>query len=147
MIGTMSGTPSGDRPDRRLRSTRPATGELGVAKARRQAKKIRLLPPRKDVSTAVLEASVSVGTSAPEDGHSGKRFEDGQSLVEPLDQGATNRALAGFSATYDSFLAYCGSQANPDIYPVFFKLDDKLPDPASPRRGQRPEKFSAPGIG
>jgi glycine hydroxymethyltransferase len=78
----------------------PATYELCLAEERRQAESIRLIPSENYVSRAVLEASASVFTNKYSEGYPGKRYYEGQQVVDPLEQLTINRAKALFGSEH-----------------------------------------------
>ena len=63
--------------------------------ARRQADKFRLIPSENYVSLAVLEACGTVLTNKYSEGYPGKRYYEGQQLIDPLE---THRGRAGAGA-------------------------------------------------
>jgi glycine hydroxymethyltransferase len=100
--------------------------ELCRAEERRQAEKIRLIPSENYVSRAVLEASGSVFTNKYSEGYPGKRYYEGQQLVDPLEELAQKRATALFGAAHANVQPYSGSPANLAVYLAFLKPGDKV---------------------
>src|SRR3984957_15610980 len=62
--------------------------------ARRQHDKFRLIPSENYVSVAVLEAVGTVLTNKYSEGYPGKRYYEGQQLIDPLELVAVQRAQA-----------------------------------------------------
>ena len=104
----------------------PETYELCRAEERRQAESIRLIPSENYVSRAVLEASASVFTNKYSEGYPGKRYYEGQQVVDPLEQLTINRAKALFGAEHANVQPYSGSPANLAVYLAFLKPGDKV---------------------
>ena len=118
-----------------LRETDPETFALCQAEARRQDEKIRLIPSENYVSAAVLEASASVFTNKYSEGYPGKRYYEGQQLVDPLERLAIDRAKALFGADHVNVQPYSGSPANLAVYLAFLKPGDKVMGLALPMGG------------
>jgi glycine hydroxymethyltransferase len=113
----------------------PETYELCRAEERRQAESIRLIPSENYVSKAVLEASASVFTNKYSEGYPGKRYYEGQQVVDPLEQMTINRAKALFGADHANVQPYSGSPANLAVYLAFLKPGDKVMGLALPMGG------------
>jgi glycine hydroxymethyltransferase len=113
----------------------PETYELCRAEERRQAESIRLIPSENYVSRAVLEASASVFTNKYSEGYPGKRYYEGQQVVDPLEQLTINRAKALFGAEHANVQPYSGSPANLAVYLAFLKPGDKVMGLALPMGG------------
>ncbi len=111
------------------------TYELCRAEERRQAESIRLIPSENYVSKAVLEASASVFTNKYSEGYPGKRYYEGQQVVDPLEQLTINRAKALFGAEHANVQPYSGSPANLAVYLAFLKPGDKVMGLALPMGG------------
>jgi glycine hydroxymethyltransferase len=109
--------------------------ELCRAEARRQAETIRLIPSENYVSKAVLEASSSVFTNKYSEGYPGKRYYEGQQVVDPLEQLTIDRAKTLFGAAHANVQPYSGSPANLAVYLAFLKPGDKVMGLALPMGG------------
>jgi glycine hydroxymethyltransferase len=109
--------------------------ELCRAEERRQEEKIRLIPSENYVSKAVLAASSSVFTNKYSEGYPGKRYYEGQQLVDPLEQLTIDRAKALFGADHANVQPYSGSPANLAVYLAFLKPGDKVMGLALPMGG------------
>ncbi len=118
-----------------LKAGDPETYELCRAEARRQAESIRLIPSENYVSKAVLEASASVFTNKYSEGYPGKRYYEGQQVVDPLEQLTINRAKALFGSEHANVQPYSGSPANLAVYLAFLKPGDKVMGLALPMGG------------
>jgi len=118
-----------------LKSADPEVYDLCRAEERRQEEKIRLIPSENYVSKAVLEASSSVFTNKYSEGYPGKRYYEGQQLVDPLEQLTIDRAKALFGAAHANVQPYSGSPANLAVYLAFLKPGDKVMGLALPMGG------------
>src|SRR5882757_1772397 len=121
-----------------LRASDPETYELCRAEERRQEETIRLIPSENYVSKAVLEASSSVFTNKYSEGYPGKRYYEGQQLVDPLEELTIRRAKALFGAAHANVQPYSGSPANLAVYLAFLKPGDKVMGLALPWAGTSP---------
>ena len=118
-----------------LKATDPETYELCRAEERRQDETIRLIPSENYVSRAVLEASSSVFTNKYSEGYPGKRYYEGQQVVDPLEELTIRRAKALFGAAHANVQPYSGSPANLAVYLAFLKPGDKVMGLALPMGG------------
>jgi len=109
-----------------LKAADPEVFELCAAEERRQGEKIRLIPSENYVSCAVLQASSSVFTNKYSEGYPGKRYYEGQQLVDPLERLTIDRAKALFEAEHANVQPYSGSPANLAVYLAFLKPGDKV---------------------
>jgi glycine hydroxymethyltransferase len=92
--------------------------------ARRQYEKIRLIPSENYVSQAVLEASGSVLTNKYSEGYPGRRYYEGQQVIDPVEVIARDRAKALFGADHANVQPYSGSPANLAVYLAFAQPGD-----------------------
>ncbi|MBN2371953.1 MAG: serine hydroxymethyltransferase [Vicinamibacteria bacterium] len=99
-----------------LQTADPEIHELCLAEERRQFEKIRLIPSENYVSTAVLEASGTVLTNKYSEGYPGKRYYEGQQLVDQVERLAIERAKSLFGADHANVQPYSGSPANLAAY-------------------------------
>jgi glycine hydroxymethyltransferase len=118
-----------------LKAGDPETYELCRAEARRQGESVRLIPSENYVSQAVLEASASVFTNKYSEGYPGKRYYEGQQVVDPLETLTINRAKALFGSEHANVQPYSGSPANLAVYLAFLKPGDKVMGLALPMGG------------
>ena len=112
--------------------------------ARRQHDKFRLIPSENYVSLAVLEACGTVLTNKYSEGYPGRRYYEGQQLIDPIESIAIERAQALFGADHANVQPYSGSPANLAVYLAFAKpgdtimgdvaADGRSPDPRLGRR-------------
>ncbi|MFG2535393.1 serine hydroxymethyltransferase [Streptomyces sp. NPDC048511] len=118
---------------RRPAQTRPAlTGadpELAAlvdAEERLQADTLRLIPSENYVSAAVLEASGTVLQNKYSEGYPGKRYYEGQQVIDQVETLAVERAKALFGMDHANVQPYSGSPANLAVYMAFLEPGDTV---------------------
>jgi glycine hydroxymethyltransferase len=94
--------------------------------ARRQHDKFRLIPSENYVSVAVLEACGTVLTNKYSEGYPGRRYYEGQQLIDPIESIAIQRAQALFGADHANVQPYSGSPANLAVYLAYAKPGDTI---------------------
>jgi glycine hydroxymethyltransferase len=104
----------------------PEIARLIHEEAHRQADKFRLIPSENYVSLAVLEACGTVLTNKYSEGYPGKRYYEGQQLIDPLETIAIERAQALFGVEHANVQPYSGSPANLAAYLAFAKPGDTV---------------------
>jgi glycine hydroxymethyltransferase len=109
-----------------LAAADPEIAGLVHAEARRQFEKIRLIPSENYVSTAVLEATGTVLTNKYSEGYAGKRYYEGQQVIDPIETIAAERAKALFGAEHANVQPYSGSPANLAVYLAFLNPGDTI---------------------
>ena len=115
--------------------TDPDVAELIQAEARRQRDKIRLIPSENYVSVAVLEASGSVLTNKYSEGYPGRRYYEGQQIIDPLERLACERAERLFGVDHANVQPYSGSPANLAVYLAFLSPGDTVMGMSLPMGG------------
>src|SRR3954447_24866830 len=118
-----------------LQASDPEVYELCRAEERRQAQKIRLIPSENYVSKAVLEATGSVLTNKYSEGYAGKRYYEGNQLIDEVETIAVERAKSLFGVDHANVQPYSGSPANLAIYFAFAKPGDTVMGMALPMGG------------
>ncbi|MBB5802778.1 glycine hydroxymethyltransferase [Saccharothrix ecbatanensis] len=113
----------------------PEVARLVQAEARRQFEKVRLIASENYVSTAVLEATGSVLTNKYSEGYAGRRYYEGQQVVDPVEELAIGRAKALFGADHANVQPYSGSPANLAVYMAFLNPGDTVMGMALPAGG------------
>src|SRR5438132_4852364 len=83
--------------------------QLIAREEQRQREKIRLIPSENYTSAAVLEASGTVLQNKYSEGYPGKRYYEGQQLIDPIEQLAIDRAKALFGVDHANVQPYSGS--------------------------------------
>ncbi|MFB4318698.1 serine hydroxymethyltransferase [Actinomadura sp. 21ATH] len=109
-----------------LREQDPDLAGLVEAEARRQFEKLRLIASENYVSPAVLEATGSVLTNKYSEGYAGRRYYEGQQLVDPVELLAIERAKELFGTEHANVQPYSGSPANLAVYMAFLDPGDKV---------------------
>jgi glycine hydroxymethyltransferase len=107
-----------------LAATDPDLAGLVEAEATRQHDKIRLIASENYVSPAVLEATGSVLTNKYSEGYPGKRYYEGQQVVDPIEELAQERARALFGVPHANVQPYSGSPANLAVHLAFMRPGD-----------------------
>ncbi len=125
------------RPDawEALRATDPEIARLIEAEERRERDKIRLIPSENYVSHAVLAATGSVLTNKYSEGYPGKRYYEGQQLIDPIETIAIDRAKVLFGAEHANVQPYSGSPCNLAVYLAFLKPGDTVMSISLPSGG------------
>ncbi|MFD1051396.1 serine hydroxymethyltransferase, partial [Kibdelosporangium lantanae] len=118
-----------------LASADPEIAGLVEAEAKRQYEKIRLIASENYVSQAVLEATGTVLTNKYSEGYAGKRYYEGQQLIDPIETLAIDRAKAVFGVDHANVQPYSGSPANLAVYLAFLKPGETVMGMALPAGG------------
>ena len=93
---------------------------------RRQHEKIRLIPSENYASKAVLEATGSVLTNKYSEGYAGKRYYEGQQIVDLVENLAVERVKKLFGVDHVNVQPYSGSPANLAVYFAFCNANDAV---------------------
>ncbi|TNC21100.1 serine hydroxymethyltransferase [Amycolatopsis alkalitolerans] len=109
-----------------LTAADPDIAGLVEDEARRQAEKIRLIASENYVSQAVLEATGTVLTNKYSEGYAGKRYYEGQQVIDRLEAVAIERAKSLFGADHANVQPYSGSPANLAAYFAFAQPGDTV---------------------
>ncbi|MGH2707757.1 MAG: serine hydroxymethyltransferase, partial [Actinomycetota bacterium] len=107
-----------------LKAADPEIAELISAEERRQRDKIRLIPSENYVSSAVLAATGTVLTNKYSEGYPGRRYYEGQQLIDPIESLAIERAKALFGADHANVQPYSGTPCNLAVYLAFLSPGD-----------------------
>jgi len=113
----------------------PDIAELIQAEARRQRDTIRLIPSENYVSVAVLEATGSVLTNKYSEGYPGRRYYEGQQVIDQLERIAVERAERLFGVDHANVQPYSGSPANLAVYLAFAAPGETVMGMALPMGG------------
>ena len=113
----------------------PDIAELIQAEARRQRDTIRLIPSENYVSVAVLEATGSVLTNKYSEGYPGRRYYEGQQVIDQLERIARERAEQLFGVDHANVQPYSGSPANLAVYLAFAAPGDTVMGMSLPMGG------------
>ncbi|HLI35816.1 MAG TPA: serine hydroxymethyltransferase [Streptosporangiaceae bacterium] len=115
--------------------TDPQVAGLIDAEARRQFEKARLIPSENYVSAAVLEASGTVLTNKYSEGYPGRRYYEGQQVIDPIETIARDRAKALFGTDHANVQPYSGSPANLAVYLAFARPGETVMGMSLPMGG------------
>lgn len=102
---------------------------------RRQVEKVRLIPSENYVSRAVLEATGTVFTNKYSEGYPGRRYYEGQQVVDRLERLAVERATSLFGVAHANVQTYSGSPANLAVYLAYCEPGDPVMGMALPMGG------------
>jgi glycine hydroxymethyltransferase len=134
-------------PLRSLTATDPQLAELIEAEATRQHDKLRMIASENYVSPAVLEATGSVLTNKYSEGYPGRRYYEGQQLIDPIEELAVARAKALFGVEHANVQPYSGSPANLAVYMAFAKPGDTIMGLGLPHGGHLTHGWSVSATG
>ncbi len=109
--------------------------ELIRREERRQLDKIRLIASENYASAAVLQATGSVLTNKYSEGYSGRRYYEGQQVIDQIERLAIERAKDLFGAEHVNVQPYSGSPANLAVYLAFLAPGDTILGMALPHGG------------
>jgi glycine hydroxymethyltransferase len=118
-----------------LERTDPVIAELIEAESARQCETICLIPSENYVSRSVLEAMGSVFTNKYSEGYPGRRYYEGQQVVDRLEPLATERATDLFGVKHANVQPYSGSPANLAVYLALCEPGDTVMGMALPMGG------------
>ncbi len=121
--------------DAALAGVDPEIARLIGAEAERQAEKIRLIPSENYVSKAVLEATASVLTNKYSEGYPGRRYYEGQQVIDQIETIAIERAKELFGVEHANVQPYSGSPANLAVYFALLEPGDLIMGMALPMGG------------
>ena len=113
----------------------PEVAALAADELARQSGTICLIPLENYVSAAVLEALGSVFTNKYSEGYAGRRYYEGQQVVDRLEPLTIHRAKRLFGAEHVNVQPYSGSPANLAVYLAFCQPGDTVMGMALPMGG------------
>ena len=123
------------RTDPSLAEADPQVASLVAAEFERQASTICLIPSENHVSRAVLQAAGSVFTNKYSEGYPGRRYYEGQQVVDVLEPLAIARAKQIFGVEHANVQPYSGSPANLAVYLALCEPGDTVLGMALPMGG------------
>ncbi|GAB3719568.1 serine hydroxymethyltransferase [Amycolatopsis oliviviridis] len=130
-----------------LAAADPKIAGLVEDEAKRQHDKIRLIASENYVSQAVLEATGTVLTNKYSEGYAGKRYYEGQQLIDQVENLAIERAKDVFGADHANVQPYSGSPANLAVYLAFAQPGDTVLGMALPDGGHLTHGWSVSATG
>jgi glycine hydroxymethyltransferase len=104
----------------------PEVAELIAAETRRQHENIRLIASENYASAAVMEATGSPLTNKYSEGYAGRRYYQGQGLIDQVEELACARIAKLFGADHVNVQPYSGSPANLAVYLAFVKPGETI---------------------
>ncbi|MDG4823478.1 serine hydroxymethyltransferase [Asanoa sp. WMMD1127] len=125
----------------------PDLAALIEAEATRQHDKLRMIASENYVSEAVLEASSTVLTNKYSEGYAGKRYYEGQQLIDPIETLAIDRAKSVFGVDHANVQPYSGSPANLAVYLAFLQPGDTVMGMSLPMGGHLTHGWSVSATG
>ncbi|WP_213454184.1 serine hydroxymethyltransferase [Rhizomonospora bruguierae] len=130
-----------------LTAADPQIADLIERESQRQHDKLRMIASENYVSAAVLEATGTVLTNKYSEGYAGKRYYEGQQLIDPIETLAIERAKALFGVEHANVQPYSGSPANLAIYLAFLEPGDTVMGMALPMGGHLTHGWSVSATG
>jgi glycine hydroxymethyltransferase len=130
-----------------LTATDPDLAGLIETEAQRQHDSLRLIASENYVSAAVLEATGSVLTNKYSEGYPGRRYYEGQQVIDPIERLAVRRAIALFGTDHANVQPYSGSPANLAVYLAFMSPGDTVLGMALPMGGHLTHGWSVSATG
>jgi glycine hydroxymethyltransferase len=109
-----------------LLKTDPKIAKLIANEKTRQTDYLEMIPSENYASTAVLEALGSVLTNKYSEGYAGKRYYQGNSVIDEIENLAIARAKKIFGVPHVNVQPYSGSPANSAVYFALLKPGDKI---------------------
>src|SRR4051812_515266 len=130
-----------------LRTTDPEIADLVAAENARQRDTVRLIASENYVSAAVLGATGAVLTNKYSEGYSGKRYYEGQQVIDQVETLAIERAKSLFGVEHANVQPYSGSPANLAVYLAFLSPGDTVMGMALPAGGHLTHGWSVSATG
>jgi glycine hydroxymethyltransferase len=100
--------------------------ELIAAETRRQHETLCLIPSENHVSPAVLAAAGSVLTNKYSEGYPGRRYYQGNAVIDGVEELAARRAEALFGVEHANVQPLSGAAANLAVYAAFLEPGDAV---------------------
>jgi glycine hydroxymethyltransferase len=130
-----------------LRDTDPRIAELIDQEGRRQSESIRLIASENYASRAVLEATGTLLTNKYSEGYAGKRYYEGQQVIDQVETLAIDRAKDLFGVEHVNVQPYSGSPANLAVYLAFLEPGDTVMGMGLPMGGHLTHGWSVSATG
>jgi glycine hydroxymethyltransferase len=118
-----------------LKKTDPEIYKLILAEENRQKEVLEMIPSENYASRAVMEALGTVLTNKYSEGFPGKRYYQGNKIIDDVERLAQERAKKLFGVPYVNVQALSGSPANSAVYIAVLKNGDKMMGLALPHGG------------
>jgi glycine hydroxymethyltransferase len=133
--------------DPALSTADPEVAGLVRAEAERQRDSVRLIASENYVSAAVLEATGTMLTNKYSEGYAGKRYYEGQQVIDQVETLTVERAKALFGVEHANVQPYSGSPANLAVYLAFLKPGETVMGMALPAGGHLTHGWSVSATG
>jgi glycine hydroxymethyltransferase len=104
----------------------PELADLLQKEDERQANSLCMIPSENYCSSAVLEANGSVLVNKYSEGYPGRRYYEGNEVIDEVERLAIARAKELFGAEHANVQPYSGSPANLAVYLAFLKPGDTV---------------------
>jgi glycine hydroxymethyltransferase len=130
-----------------LLATDPEIAKLVESEEKLQAQTIRLIPSENYVSQAVLEASGTVLQNKYSEGYPGRRYYEGQQVIDQVESLAIARAKELFGVDHANVQPYSGSPANLAVYLALVKPGETVMGMALPMGGHLTHGWSVSATG
>ena len=125
----------------------PEVARLVELEFERQSQTLCLIPSENHVSRAVLEAMGTAFTNKYSEGYPGRRYYEGQQVVDLLEPLAIERARRLFGVEHVNVQPYSGSPANLALYLAFLEPGDTVMGMALPMGGHLTHGWSVSATG
>ncbi|NEE01386.1 serine hydroxymethyltransferase [Phytoactinopolyspora halotolerans] len=130
-----------------LRAVDPELAELINAEETRQRDTLKLIASENYVSAAVLQATGTVLTNKYSEGYAGRRYYEGQQVIDQIETVAIDRAKAVFGTDHANVQPYSGSPANLAVYLATVNPGDTVMGMALPMGGHLTHGWSVSATG
>jgi glycine hydroxymethyltransferase len=112
--------------DPALAALDPEIAQLIDEENRREHASVRLIASENYASRAVMEATGSCLTNKYSEGYAGKRYYEGQAVIDKVEELAITRLKTLFGAEHVNVQPYSGSPANLAVYLAFCNAGDTI---------------------
>ncbi len=136
-----------DPRDPDLSASDQEVASLITAEGDRQREMVRLIASENYVSAAVLQATGTVLTNKYSEGYAGKRYYEGQQVIDQVETLAVERAKSLFGVDHANVQPYSGSPANLAVYLAFLQPGDPVMGMALPMGGHLTHGWSVSATG
>ena len=125
----------------------PKLADLLRREDERQAQSLCLIPSENYCSAAVLEANGTVLVNKYSEGYPGRRYYEGNEVIDEVERLAISRAKELFGAEHVNVQPYSGSPANLAIYLAFLEPGDTVMGLSLPAGGHLTHGWSVSATG
>ena len=125
----------------------PKLADLLRQEDERQARSLCLIPSENYCSAAVLEANGTVLVNKYSEGYPGRRYYEGNEVIDEVERLAISRAKELFGAEHVNVQPYSGSPANLAIYLAFLEPGDTVMGLSLPDGGHLTHGWSVSATG